>query len=158
MLLLLLNQSPVVVSPPPPDTTTPPRAAPATRVASKLYPRTIDVRRLKTVAGTSDTLGLTGYSGAEASTGSSPEGETVLFTGIPASIQARATGRKKDSSLPQDVVYAPTWHIWVPRGALAKDAVRDRDVIVDDNGYRYEVAQNYWNLLGYKLVCIRLEA
>jgi len=24
--------------------------------------------------------------------------------------------------------------------------------------YRYEVAQAYWNVLGYQLVCIRLEA
>jgi hypothetical protein len=65
----------------------------------------------------------------------------VLFTGVPASIQSAATGRKKDSSLPQDAVFAPTWFIFVPKGALAKDSIRDRDFIIDDQGYRYEVAQ-----------------
>jgi hypothetical protein len=122
-----------------------------------LYPRTIEIHRLKTVAGNSDAIGLTGYSGAEQPS-SSPRGETVLFTGIPASIQAGTTGRKKDSALPQDAVFAPTWDIFIPKKSVAKDQIRDRDYILDDQGYRYEVAQNYWNILGYKLICIRQEA
>ena len=52
----------------------------------------------------------------------------------------------------------PTWLIFTPQSALAKGTVRDRDVIVDDEFYRYEVAQAYWNRLGMKLLCIRLEA
>jgi hypothetical protein len=122
-----------------------------------LYPRAIEVHRLKTVAGSNDAIGLTGYSGAEQSQ-TSVEGESVLFTGIAASIQAAATGRKKDSSLAGDAVYAPTWNIFTSKRALAKGSVRDRDIIVDDEGYRYEVGQAYWNLLGYRLTCIRLEA
>lgn len=126
----------------------------------KVYPRIIEVHRNRTNAGTADTvIGLTGYSGAEASTSpSDPAGEVVLFTGIAASIQAGPTGRKKDSALPQDVVSMPTWNIFVPQSALAKDMVRDRDIIVDDEFYRYEVGQAYWNRLGWKLICIRLEA
>lgn len=126
----------------------------------KVYPRTVEVHRNKTNAGAADTtIGLTGYSGAEASTSvSDPAGEVVLFTKIPASIQAGPTGRKKDSALPQDVVFMPTWFIYGPQGALAKGTVRDRDIIVDDEGYRYEVGQAYWNRLGYKMICIRLEA
>lgn len=127
-------------------------------MASILYPRLIEIHRLKTVAGSTDTvIGLTGYSGAEQST-SSPQGETVLFTGIAASIQAGTTGRKKDASLPQDVVFAPTWYIYIPANALAEFSIRDRDIILDDEGYRYEVSQNYWNILGYKVTAIRLEA
>jgi hypothetical protein len=127
---------------------------------SILYPRTIEVHRNKTVAGPADTvIGLAGYSGAEASTSpSAPAGEVVLFTGIAASIQAGTTGRKKDSALPQDVVFMPTWDIYVPLSALAKGTVRDRDIVVDDEDYRYEVSQAYFNVLGYKLICIRLEA
>jgi hypothetical protein len=126
----------------------------------RIYPRIIEVHRVRTNAGTADTtIGLTGYSGAEASTAiADPAGEVVLFTGIPASIQAGPTGRKKDSALPQDVVFMPTWIIYVPLPALAKATVRDRDIIVDDEGYRYEVGQAYWNRLGMKLICIRLEA
>jgi hypothetical protein len=126
----------------------------------RIYPRTIEIRRVETNAGPADTvIGLAGYSGAEATTSpTNPADEAVLFTGIPASIQAGQTGRKKDSALPQDAVFAPTWHIFTPKDALAKDAVRDRDMIIDDQGYRYEVGQNYWNILGYKLICIRMEA
>jgi hypothetical protein len=129
-------------------------------VNTRLYPRLIEVHRLRTVAGATDTvIGLTGYSGAEASTVvSDPAGEAVLFTKIPASIQAGATGRKKDSALPQDVIFMPTWFIFTPQSALAKGTVRDRDIIVDDEGYRYEVGQAYWNRLGHRLICIRLEA
>src|SRR5579863_7843923 len=104
-----------------------------------LYPRTIAVHRLKTVAGTNNPpiLGLTGYSGAEASTSpSDPAGETVLFTAIPASIQATRQGIKKRSSLPGDAVWSPSWDIYVPMASLAKYSVRDRDIIIDDEGYR----------------------
>lgn len=128
-------------------------------MGSGLYPRTIEVHRTRTPAGSTDKLGLVGYSGTEQTTDpADPQGEIVLFTGIPASIQASQTGRKKDSSLPQDAVWAPTWRIFVPSSALDLYAVRDRDIIVDDEQYRYEVAQAYWNLLGYQLICIRLEA
>jgi hypothetical protein len=125
-----------------------------------LYPRTIEVHRLKTNAGPTDSaVGLVGYSGAEQSTSpSDAQGETVLFTGISASIQAGATGRKKNSSLPQDVIVQPTWIIMTPKRALKRGSVRDRDIVIDDESYRYEVGQAYWNLLGYRLICIRLEA
>jgi hypothetical protein len=129
------------------------------RNASGLYPHTIEVRRSRTVAGTtSSNVGLTGYSGMQQAGTGAAAGEEVLYVGIPASIQARQQGRKKDSSLASDAVFAPTWHIYVPANALAEGTVRDRDIIVDDRFYRYEVAQAYWNLLGHRLICIRLEA
>lgn len=124
---------------------------------SLIYTSTIDIHRVKTVAGANDAIGLTGYSGAEQSP-TSAQGETVLYTGIAASIQSGTTGRKKDSSLPQDAVFAPTWFIFTPANAIAKGGVRDRDIVIDDDGYRYEVAQSQWDILGYKLSCIRLEA
>ena len=123
-----------------------------------IYPRLIEVRRAKTAAGAGDALGLIGYSGEEATTDpTNPQGEIVLLTGIPASIQASTSGRKKDASLPQDAVFAPTWKIWGPLGVMVKGIVRDRDIVIDDEQYRYEVAQAYWNILGYQLVCIREE-
>jgi hypothetical protein len=122
-----------------------------------IYARLVAVHRVKSNAGTADdTIGLAAYSGAEQGSGSA--GETVLYANIPASIQAAQTGRKRDTALPQDAVFAPTWRIYIPLSALPKGAVRDRDIIVDDEGYRYEVGQAYWNILGYALVCIRLEA
>jgi hypothetical protein len=126
-----------------------------------LYPRLIAVHRAITVAGNSDAGGLVGYSGMTANpdaVDSGRQGETVLFTNIPASIQATAAGRKKASTLPSDSVFAPTWVIYTALSALAKGSVRDRDIIIDDEGYRYEVGQAYWNILGHKISCIRLEA
>jgi hypothetical protein len=126
-----------------------------------LYIRKIEIRRAKTVAGLNGTaIGLTGYSGEQATTDpGSANGETVLFTGVQASIQAGATGKKRgDSALPADAVANPTWDIYLPAGAVpGYGSIRDRDIVVDDVGYRYQVAQAYPNILGWKLNCIRLE-
>lgn len=136
------------------NTQTPPPVS-----ASAIYPRLISIRRVRHVAGIEDQIGFVGYSGETASTeAGAANGEDILIGGIPASIQPRQSGRKKDGTLPQDAVFAATWFIFVPKNALAKGFVRDRDIVVDDEGYRYEVSQAAWNLLGYKLVCIRLEA
>lgn len=122
-----------------------------------LYNDTIAVHRLRTVATTGDAVGDVGYSGAEQST-SSPEGEAVLVTGLPANIQQGAAGRKKSTALPTDIVYAPTWVIFIPASAAAKGTIMDRDILVDQFGYRYEVGQNRYSLFGYRLTCVRLEA
>jgi hypothetical protein len=126
----------------------------------RLYPRTIDIHRIETNAGPTDAvIGLAGYSGAEATTSpTNPSDEAVLFTGIPASIQAKRYGTKNAGGLAADIVWLPAWDIFIPLSALAKGAVRDRDIIIDDEGYRYEVGQAYWNRLGYKIISIRLEA
>lgn len=128
-----------------------------------IYPRTVEIHRVKTVAGSGSpgNIGLTGYSGTDATTNpADPQGETVRYTGIPASIQAGSARARRgaQSTLPQDAVINPMWDIFIPLTAVPKGAIRDRDIIVDDEGYRYEVGQAYWNLLGYKCLCIRLEA
>jgi hypothetical protein len=121
------------------------------------YPRVVSVSRPKTVAGLTDAIGNVGYSGAEQ--GSGTEGETVLFTGLPASIQLGAAGRTtKSGELPGDAVSRPIWNIFIPANAIARYSVRDRDVITDDEGYRYEVGANFWTGLGYQLSTVRMEA
>jgi hypothetical protein len=126
-----------------------------------LFNRTVAVHRSKTNAvttGGSPQVGLTGYSGREQSTASADaEGETVLFTGLPAAIQAKRAGRTKGTLLAADIVDKPEWVILIPASAIAQYAIRDRDIIVDDEQYRYMVASNYWTLVGYQLSCIRLE-
>lgn len=125
-----------------------------------IYPRLIEIRRPKTVAGSTgagDDIGYVGYSGEEDSE-TSAGGYTTLFTGIPASIQAGATGQKRVGELPANAFSQPTWRIFVPLESLAQYSVRDRDIVVDDEEYRYLVGQAYWNVLGYRLTCIRLEA
>ena len=57
--------------------------------------------------------------------------------------------------LPGDITKRPQWKInTVP---LAVHTIRDRDFIIDDEGYRYMVALNGWTILGYFLDCVRLE-
>lgn len=125
-----------------------------------IYPRLIEIRRPKTVAvstATGDVLGYAGYSGEEDST-TSAGGYVTLFTNIPASIQAAATGQKRVGELPANAFSQPTWRIFIPLESLAQYSVRDRDLVVDDEQYRYVVGQAYWDSLGYSLRCIRAEA
>jgi len=75
-----------------------------------IYPPRIEIHRVKTVAGSGSpgNIGLTGYFGADATTSSSdPNGEVVLYTGIPASIQAGSARSRRGGDLPQDVVVNP---------------------------------------------------
>lgn len=124
---------------------------------SFLYPRTIEIRRIKTVAGSSDAVGDVGYSGEVDST-TDPNGEQVLFTGISCSIQADSPGRPRGSSLPTDPTSHPRWKVFIPGALVPKGAIRDRDILVDDESYRYQVIQAYWTPLGYSMPCLRSEA
>lgn len=123
------------------------------------YPRTVSIRRLKTVAaGVSDAVGAVGYSGAEQGT-TSPEGETILLSGLIASIQLGSAGRTTmNVGLPGNAVQKPVWKVFIPSSAISQYSVRDRDIILDDEGYRYEVSANYWTAAGYELSTVRLEA
>lgn len=123
------------------------------------FPRTVSVFRIKTVAaGVTDAIGNVGYSGAEQGVG--PEGETLLYSGLRASVQVGAAGRTtKSVDLPGDAVTKPIWIIFIPytSGGDIYD-VRDRDIVVDDEGYRYVVSTNFWTGLGYQLSTVRQEA
>lgn len=125
--------------------------------AQPVYDRVVQIHRLKTVAGVSDTIGAVGYAGAEQ--GNTSEGETVLLTGVFASIQLGSAGRATTNvGLPGDAVQKPVWKIYIPASSVLKFSIRDRDVILDDEGYRYEVSANMWTASGYELSTIRLEA
>lgn len=118
--------------------------------ASFLYPRTISVLRSNSNAAPTQ-VGLVGYSGREQGVGN----ETTLLSGIPASIQSRGVGRVAHGLLPGNVTAHPQWRILT--GPMPNYSIRDDDIIVDDAGYRYQVAQNYWTSMGYRLDAVRLE-
>lgn len=131
--------------------------APWNTSSQPVYGRTVDIHRQKTVAGVTDSIGNVGYSGAEQ--GVAVEGEVVLFTALPASIQLGSAGRATTNvGLPGNAVQKPVWKIYIPAGSIAQHAVRDRDIIIDDEGYRYEVSANLWTAAGYEVSTIRLEA
>lgn len=51
-----------------------------------------------------------------------------------------------------------TWKVLTPRGAICDCDVRDRDIIEDDLGRRFQVVANYTNSLGADFIVKRLEA
>lgn len=131
-----------------------------------IFIRTIEIHRIATPADQAVGTGDIGYVGTEQGPplpdqGPAPigttEGEVVLYTGVIAAIQATSAGRAS-GPLPADVVWKPTWTIYVSSLYLPQNAVRDRDLIVDDAGYRYAVTAADWESLGWKLLCQRLEA
>lgn len=129
---------------------------------SFLYPRTVEIRRQanNSVNGSGQQqLGLVGYAGREdAAAPSDPAGEVVLFTGIPAVVKLKRSGRTRNLQLPADTSDKPLWDITIPAAALAQYSIRDRDIIVDDENYRYMVIGNHWTPMGYQVETMRLEA
>ena len=126
---------------------------------SSLYPRLIDVRRSKNPATFSST-GKVGYEGRETSTAfSNPEGEYLVVDHVPCSIDSKGVGRATGAMLlPGNINKHSQWKVTTDPGAnLPLGTIRDNDVVIDDEGYRYQVALNMWTFLGYTLDVIRLE-
>lgn len=85
--------------------------------------------------------------------------ETPLFNGVPCSIQKKNMSSAITVKLPADVANRTLWTIFIPLSAgIPNGAIKDRDIIVDDLGIRYQTTADYWNSLGYALICERLEA
>jgi hypothetical protein len=123
-----------------------------------VYDRVISVYRSLTPANSSPGIGDVGYSGEEpTTTPSGTQGQQLLFINIPCSIQLKTAGRSK-GGLPSDIVQKPMWSIFIPLGSASRYSIRDRDIVTDDESYRYGVAANVWTVLGYQLECMRLEA
>jgi len=122
-----------------------------------VYNRVINVHRTVVQADTTPVVGDTGYSGETQVVGPAAGQEQVIYTGVPAVISAKAAGRSK-GPLPGDVVYLTAWTIGVPVDAIPEFGIRDKDIIIDDDGYRYFVGAAGWTSLQWNLECVRLEA
>ena len=128
--------------------------------ANPLYARTCAIHR----AVTSNTSGApvvgdVGYSGEGQNTDSTGSGgETVIYASLPCSIQGRAMGKVTATGvIPADSPGPPVWIVFVPASSAAKGTIRDRDILIDDEGYRYSVAAAYFSSFGFRLNSIRLE-
>lgn len=116
---------------------------------SFLYPRTIAVTRPTGPSG----VGNVGYSGVLPST------ETPVVSSAPANIQAKTTlSRTYTGALPAAPPGPIVWRVYIPFKAVPKGTIKDRDIITDDQGIRYQVEAAYWNSMGWNLACIILEA
>lgn len=118
-------------------------------MGSFLYPRTVNITR----AGAQPS---TGGDGGEAPS-SDPSLETPIATGLPANIQARNAGGKNPVGLPAGGANQ-TWRVFMPRAVSVLGQIQNRDIVTDDLGNRYQVVADYWNSLGFNLICERLEA
>lgn len=107
---------------------------------SFLYPRTCTLARPSAQTG----------EGALPYGGESQAGETHVATGIPCNIELRREGQRNTTGLPGDGT-RPTYDCRIPRSALAKGVVKDLDIVIDDEGLRYQVVGPFWSSLGYAL-------
>lgn len=113
-----------------------------------IYPRIVAVRR----PGAQAQGGVqTTYAADRTST------ETVIATGLPASIQFRREGTRGVVGLPGDGA-RPTWDVLIPPGAANPGQIMDRDIVIDDLGRRFQVLGDYSDSLGFKLRVERLES
>ena len=119
-------------------------------IQSFIYYRTVSFYR----EGTQLAVGQTGYMGHVRST------ESLLFSGIVASVQCPSIGSRRigDGVLPDDAPGPIRWNIFLPANAIPNGSVISRDIVVDDEGNRYQVAAAYRTPLGWKVQTTRLEA
>lgn len=123
---------------------TPPWAA-----AQPLYDRVISIRRPTKPT----TVGAIGYSGLL------PTKETVIFTGLPASIQYQPKRERPLGGTPSDVSTAADWRIYVPGGTAATAGqIVERDVVADDLGRRFQIYGAWPTALGWVIAAQLLEA
>lgn len=111
---------------------------------SFMYPRLITITRPDTTSG----VGAIDYQGLD------PVNETIIQTEVAANIQRIENLRALVADLPGDVARGSMWAIFFK---LPNGTVLDRDIITDDLNVRYQVTAAYWNSMGYKAICERLQ-
>lgn len=114
-------------------------------IPSFIYPRTISVRRPKTV-NPATSVGDRGYSAQRG-----PVDEDVIIAGpVAASVQLSSGGKGK-AGVPSDPGVASA-SIFIPATAgIALGAIKEADVVTDDMGRRFLLSNAYWTSLGWKL-------
>ena len=118
------------------------------------FPRTISIARITN----STTVGSLAYQGM------TEAAETVIATGIPASIELTASGRNSSSGtdIPADSAGPLKFGIYIPSSAVLP-AIQERDIVYDDlvspaapKGRRFQVSGFMPVPTGYRLDCLRL--
>jgi hypothetical protein len=84
--------------------------------------------------------------------------ETVLFSGIPASIQTNRQRDRPIGNLPGDVLIRAIWNVYLPLGYANAGQIVERDVVVDDLGRRLQIFAAWAHILGWTLNAELLEA
>jgi hypothetical protein len=112
---------------------------------SFLYPHVVAITRPAAQTG----------AGAQPYGGLSPTTETAVASGLSASIQLATAGKTNPANLPGDVEVS-NYKIFSRQ--IGKGLVHDRDIVTDEQGWRYQVLSAYWDSLGANLYTKRLES
>lgn len=114
---------------------------------SFLFPRVVSISR---TAHQDGGAGVKGYGGKDDAQ------MTPIASGLPASVQAKGTGRTNPTGLPGDA--SPfRWVILIPDGHVAAGGIQDGDYVQDDLGRRFQVSADYAHSLGWTLSAERME-
>ena len=109
-----------------------------------LYPRKASVNRPAEDTG----IGVRPYGGLRS------VGEATIETNLQCHIQIDREGKTPSAGLPGDAAGQPTWRIIFPNMPIG--TVKSRDIIVDDQGVRYQVYAAAWNPLVTSCLCLEL--
>jgi hypothetical protein len=116
--------------------------------AQPLFDRIISIRRPTKPT----TVGAIGYQGLQ------PVRETVILSGITASIQFQPKRERPLGGTPSDPASTAQWHIYIPSGFAVAGQIVERDVVADDLGRRFAVFAAWPTALGFVLAAELLEA
>lgn len=131
-----------------------------------LYPRMCSHRRPVSNAVQAErngvsSFGVLGYGGVAQVTDPDPAGiaEEIIATGLPCDIAPGGSGKatRTGGGLPADSPGPIHWQFTFPKGTFAKGAMKDRDILIDEEGNRYQVVAAYWTPLGYQPKTVRLQ-
>lgn len=126
---------------------------------SFIYPRVIDIHRPKpqAVGSGPNVATLKSYTGTTTDVVSTT-GENLVLAALPAAVQfVSPLSRGAGSNLPSDTHAPGAWRIFIPAASAAITAIQNRDIIVDDQGNRYQVEDSYWTFFGWHLRARLLE-
>lgn len=117
---------------------------------SFLYPRVVKITRLETTSA----VGALPYQGT------TQAAETLLISGLPATITTTSgAGRGIGISLPDDSAGPIKWQIVLPAEVMATlPLIMERDFVYDDLGRRFQVAAFQPSALGAKIDAVRMTA
>lgn len=94
-----------------------------------------------------------------------PSQFTLIASGIPCCIEMKRQSGSPLGQQPGDSWHRIAWSIFIDAGDAAvyqleaAGLIRERDVLTDDAGFRYQVEAAYWHALyGWNLLCEKLQA
>lgn len=111
---------------------------------SLIFPRTIKIVRPYDQKG----VGTLGYGGMSQNT------ERLIIENVPAAIQQKSISRQLSQKLPGDIRAKTLWRILFK---LPHALIEDRDIVVAENGERFQITSSYWTPIMYNCLSERLE-